>query len=171
MRKEPQEPWRTRRPQERDIEQSAPTHARHTHCAFRRLGTTANQRYDVPWDWLWEACQVARVCWGTHCEKFCSEGGPHYQIDQSARNQLECDQVQRAPEKSSSSCHQTSNNQTLFTSLEISLGILSWAVLCWSSGGLCHVRRSVWGFMWEEKVWLAIACIRPVGQLQVDTQG
>ncbi len=27
----------------RDVEQSAPTHARHTRCASRQLGTTANQ--------------------------------------------------------------------------------------------------------------------------------
>jgi hypothetical protein len=47
MRKEPQEPWKTRRPQERDVEQSAPTHARHTHCTSRQLGTTADRRYDV----------------------------------------------------------------------------------------------------------------------------
>ncbi len=70
MRKEPQEPWRTRRPQERDVEQSAPTHAHHTHCASRQLGTTANQRYDVPRDWLWEACQMARVRWVTHRKGF-----------------------------------------------------------------------------------------------------
>ncbi len=27
----------------RDVEQTAPTHAHHTHCASRQLGTTANQ--------------------------------------------------------------------------------------------------------------------------------
>ncbi len=48
MRKEPQEPWRTRRPQDRDVEQSAPTHASHTHCTPRQLGTTVDWRYDVP---------------------------------------------------------------------------------------------------------------------------
>ena len=36
----------------RDVEQSAPTHVRHTHCTSRQLGTTADQKYDVPWDWL-----------------------------------------------------------------------------------------------------------------------
>ncbi len=115
MRKEPQEPWRTRRLWERDVEQSALTHARHTHCASRQLGTTADRRYDVPQDWLWEACQMARVCKGTLCEGFCSKEGPLYWVDQSARNQLERNHVQRAPEKSSRSCHQTSNNQPLFT--------------------------------------------------------
>jgi hypothetical protein len=32
-----------------DVEQSALTHARHTHCASRQLGTTANGRCDIPW--------------------------------------------------------------------------------------------------------------------------
>jgi hypothetical protein len=151
MRKGPRESWRTRRLQERDIEQSAPTHARHTHCTFRWLGTTADRRYDVPWDWLRGACQMARVRWGAHCKGFCSKGGLHYPIDQSARNQLERDQVQRAPEKSSSSCCQTSNNQPLFTSLEISLGFLSQAVLHWLSGGLCHARKCQFEDLCEKK--------------------
>ncbi len=157
-RKEPQEPWRTRRPLERDVEQSAPTHVHHTHCTSRQLGTTANQRYDVPPDWLWEACQMARVRWGTLCKGFCNKEGPHYQMEQSARNYLERDQVQGAPEKSSRSCRQTSNNQPLFASLEIPWGFLSWAVLCWLSGGLCHARKWQLGnFAWEKKVWFAIA--------------
>ncbi len=141
MRKEPQEPWRTRRPWERDVEQSALTHARHTHCASRQLGTTADQRYDVPWDWLQEACQLAWVHWGTRCEGFRSKEGPHYQIDQSARDQLERDPVWGAPEKLSRTCHHTSNNQTLFMSLEIPRGFLSQAVLHWLSWGLCHARK------------------------------
>ncbi len=119
MSKEPQEPLRTRRPQERDVEPSALTHAHHTHYASRQLGTTANWRYDVPWDWLQKACRMARAHWGNHCEGFCSKEDLHYRMEQSARNQQERHQVQRAPEKSSRSCHQTSNNQSLFTSLEI----------------------------------------------------
>ncbi len=95
----------------RDVEQSALTHVRHTHCASSELGTTANRRCDVPRDWLWEACHMARICWGTRCKRFCSKECPHYWMEWSARNHLERDQVQRAPEKSSSSCHQTSNNQ------------------------------------------------------------
>ncbi len=81
MSKKPQEPWRSRWPQERDLEQSAPTHARHTHCASRQLGTTAIWRYDIPRDWLWDACQVARVLWGTCCKGFFSKEGQHYQIE------------------------------------------------------------------------------------------
>ncbi len=160
MRKEPQKPWRTRRPWERDVEKSAPAHVRHTHCASRQLGTTADRRYDVPRDWLQEACKMARVCWGTHCKGFCSEEGLHYQMEQSVtRNHLERDQVQRAPEKLSRSCHQTSNNQpSLFMSSEISWGFLPQAVLRWLSGGFCHMRKCLFGnFAWEEKVWFAIA--------------
>jgi hypothetical protein len=66
----PQESWRSRWPQERDVEQSAPTHARHTHCTSRQLGTTAERRHDVPRDWLPDACQMARVHWGTRCNDF-----------------------------------------------------------------------------------------------------
>ncbi len=141
MSKVPQEPWRSRWLQERDVEQSAPTHACHTHCASRQLGTTANWRYDVPCDWLQDACQMARVRWGTSCKGFCSEEGPHYWIEPSSRNQLERDQVQRALGKLSRSCCQTSNNQPWFMSLEIPWGFLAWAVLCWLSGGLCHGRK------------------------------
>jgi hypothetical protein len=94
-----------------DVERSAPTHMHHTHCIPMQLGTTANWRYDVHCDWLQEACQMARVHWGTHCKEFCSEEGPHYWMEQSARNHLERNQVQRVPEKLSSSCCQTSNNQ------------------------------------------------------------
>ncbi len=105
MSKMPQEPQRSRWPQERDVEQSAPTHARHTHCATRQLGSTANQRYDVPWDWFREACQIARVHWGICCKEFCSKEGLHYWIEQSSWNQLECNQVQRALGKLSRSWH------------------------------------------------------------------
>ncbi len=139
--KTPQEPWRLRWPWERDVEWSAPTHVRHTHCASWQLGTTANRRYEVPWDWLQDSCQMARVRWGTRCKWFCSKEGLHYHIEWSARNQLERDQVQRALGKSSRSCCQTSNNQPWFTSLEIPWGFLAWAVLLWLSVGLCHARK------------------------------
>ncbi len=89
---EPQEPQRW--PRERVAEWSALTNARHAHCAPRQLGTTANQRYDVPWDWLWDACQLAREHWGTCGKGFCSKEGPHYCMERSARNPLGRDQVQ-----------------------------------------------------------------------------
>ncbi len=69
MSKMPREPWRSRLPWEWDIEQSASTHVRHTHCTSRQLGTTANQRYGIPQDQLWEACQMARVYWGTQARR------------------------------------------------------------------------------------------------------
>ncbi len=141
MSKTPQEPWRSRWPQERDVERSAPTHACHTHCASRQLGTTADWSYDVPWDWLGDACQMARVRWGTRCEGFCSKEGQHDQIERCARKQLECNQVQRALGKLSRSCHQTSNNQPWFMTLKIPWGFLAWAVLRWLSGSLCHARK------------------------------
>jgi hypothetical protein len=43
-------------------------------------------RYDVPRDWLWDACHMAGVHWGSRCEGFCSKEGPHYCVEQSARN-------------------------------------------------------------------------------------
>ncbi len=111
MRKSLRNPEEQADRKKRDIEQPALTHAHHTHCASSQLGTTADQRCDVPRDWLQEACHMARVRWGTRCKGFHSKEGLHYWMEWSARNHLEHDQVQRAPEKSSSSCHQTSNNQ------------------------------------------------------------
>jgi hypothetical protein len=111
----PQEPWRSRWLQEKDTKQSASTHVHHAHCAPSQLGTTANQRYGVSRDWLWDVCQLARVCWGTHCRGFCSKEGLHYCIEWSTRNPLERDQVQRALGKLSRSCHQTNNNEPWYT--------------------------------------------------------
>ncbi len=42
------------------------------------------QRYDVLWEWLWDACHMAGVRWGSRCEGFRSEEGPHYCLEQSA---------------------------------------------------------------------------------------
>ncbi len=154
----PQERLRSRWLQERDIEQSAPTHVCHIHCTSRQLGTTANQRYDVPWDWLWDACEMARVCQGNHCKGFRSKEGLHYQIERSARSPLEHKQVQRVIGKLSRRCCQTSNNQPLFMSLEIPWGFLARAVLRWLSRGLCHTRKCQFkDFEWREKVWFAFA--------------
>ncbi len=155
----PQEPWRSRWLQEKDVEQSSLTHARHTHCTSRQLGTTANQRCDVPWDWLRDACQMARVRWGTRCKGFYCKEGQHYWTEQSARNTLESKQVQRALGKSSRSCHQTSNNQPLFTSLEIPWGFLAQAVLRWLSGDLCHVRKYQFEDFWVRRK--GMICNRP----------
>ncbi len=94
---------------------------------------------------------MARVHWGTCCEGFCSKEGPLYPIEWSAWNQLECNQLQRALGKLSRSCHQTSNNQPWFTSLEIPWGFLSRAVLHWFNGGLCHARKCQFEDLCEKK--------------------
>ncbi len=154
----PQEPWRSRWPRERDVEQSALTHARCTQCISRQLGTTADWRCGVPRDWLEDACQMVRVHWETRHKGFCCKEGPHYWIERSARNPRERGQVQRALGKLSRSCRQTSNNQPWFTSLEIPWGFLAWAVLRWLSRGLCHARQCQFeDFEREEKVWFVIA--------------
>ncbi len=89
--------------------------------------------------------------------RFCCKEGSHYCIEQSARNPLEREQVQRAIEKSSGSYCQTSNNKLLFTSLEIPWGFLAQAVLHCLSRGLCQAKKCQFeDFMWEEKVWFAI---------------
>ncbi len=75
------------------------------------VGYYSQSKYDVPRDWLREACHMARVRWETRCKGFCSKEGLHYWMEQSVRNQLERDQVQRALEKLSDSCLQSSNNQ------------------------------------------------------------
>ncbi len=56
------------------------------HGASEALGTAVAQRYDIPQDWLWDACHMAGVNWGSHCKGFCSEKGPHYCFEQSAKN-------------------------------------------------------------------------------------
>ncbi len=135
------EPWRSSWLWERDTEQSASTNGCHTRCTSRQLGTMAAQRYDVPRGWLWDAYLLARVCWGTCCEGFCSKEHLHYCIRWCTRNPLEQDQVQRMLERFSRSCNRTSNNQPRFTSMEIPWGFLAQPVLCRLSWGLCHVRK------------------------------
>ncbi len=71
---------------------------------FYAVGYYSQSKYDVPWDWLWEACHMARVHWEARCKVFCSKEGPHYRTERSVRNQLERDQVQRVLEKLSGSC-------------------------------------------------------------------
>ncbi len=79
--------------QERDTEWSAPTILRHIHGASVLLGTTVAQRYDIPQNWLWDACHMARVHWGTRCKGFHSKECLHYWFERSTRNSLERDQA------------------------------------------------------------------------------
>ncbi len=76
-------PWRM---WEKDAEWSALTIAHCIHGASEPLGMTVAQIYDIPWDWLWDACHMAGVRWGTRCKGFCSKEGPHYCSERSARN-------------------------------------------------------------------------------------
>jgi hypothetical protein len=43
-------------------------------------------RYDVPRDWLWDACHMAGVRWWSRCKGFHSEEGTHYCVRRHARN-------------------------------------------------------------------------------------
>ncbi len=52
---------------------------------FCAVGDIVTQRYDVLWNWLWDACHMAGVRWGSRCKGFRSEEGPHYRLEQSAR--------------------------------------------------------------------------------------
>ncbi len=52
---------------------------------FSAVGDVVAQRCDVLRDWLWDACHMVGVRWRSGCEGFCSEEGPHYCFDQSAR--------------------------------------------------------------------------------------
>ncbi len=58
-----------------------PSHPRR----FCAVGDVVAQRSDVLRDWLWDACHMAGVHWGSRCEAFCSKEGPHYHHEQSAR--------------------------------------------------------------------------------------
>ncbi len=100
---------------------------------------------------------MARVHWEACCEGFCSKEGPHYWIEKNARNQMERNQVQRAPEKSLGSCRQTSNNQP-YSRVWKSLGDSFPRLYCIDLVELMsHKKMSVWGFRREKKVWFAIA--------------
>jgi hypothetical protein len=52
---------------------------------FCAVGDVVAQRCDLLRDWLWDACHMAGVRWGSHCKWFCSEKGPYYCLEQSAR--------------------------------------------------------------------------------------
>ncbi len=52
---------------------------------------------------------------------------------------------------------QGTQQSTLFTSLEIPLGFLTWAVLHSLAELMSHKKVSVWGFLWVRKVWFAFA--------------
>ncbi len=65
----------------------------HPWC-FCAVGDVVAQRYDIPWDWLWDACHMAGVHWGSCSKGFCSKEA-HTIASSKARG----------------SCHKTSDNQ------------------------------------------------------------
>jgi hypothetical protein len=148
---EPQQPWRTEKGMLSDQPQLTcvtPT--------VLQVGTTANQWYDVTWDWLLDACHMAGVCWGFRCEGFCSKEGLHYCFEQSARNPLECDQVQiklgNIPE---AVIGQATINLILKFGNPLRIPYPSYTALL---SGACVTWESwAWGFLWGRKVWLAFA--------------
>ncbi len=106
----PQEPTRTSWPQEKGLEKSALTHARHTHCTTICLGTANRSMTFFRTDF------EKRAMWQGSIEKpavkvFVARKVRTNAFWQSVRNQLECKQVQRALEKASGSCLLTSNNE------------------------------------------------------------
>ncbi len=101
--------------------------------ALEALITT--QRYDVPQDWLWDACHMAGVRWGSRCKGFCSKEGLHYHVTQSARN----------------------ITINLIHELEIPWGFHTQAVLHSSAGLMSREKVLVRQFLWGRKVWFAFA--------------
>jgi hypothetical protein len=93
------------------------------------------QRYDVPQDWLWDACHMAGVRWGFCCKGFCSKEGPHYHFTRSTR----------------------SITINLIQELEIPWGFHTRAVLFSSVGRMSCKKVLVRGFLWVRKVWFTFA--------------
>ncbi len=93
------------------------------------------RRYDIPRDWLWDACHMAGVHWGSRCKGFCSKEGLHYHFEWSARNP-------------------TIN---LIHEFEIPRGFYTWAVPRSFAGLMSRKKVSLWGFLWVRKVWFAFA--------------
>ncbi len=53
---------------------------------FWAVGDDSRSKIWRPSDWLWDACHMAGVRWGSRCKGFCSKEGPHYCFEQSKRN-------------------------------------------------------------------------------------
>ncbi len=85
---------RTLKTWERDAEWSAPTIARQIHGVSLPLGTKIAQRYDVPWDWLWDD-----AIWQGYVE------------DPAAKDFVARKARTIALSKAQGSCYWTSNNQ------------------------------------------------------------
>ncbi len=104
---------------------------------FCAVGKVVAQRCDVLCDWLWDACHMAGVRWRSRCEGFCSKEGPHYCFEQSARK-LSSDK-----------------QQSTYSRVWISLWWFhTQAVLCSLAKPHSRKKVSVWGFLWERKIWI-----------------
>jgi hypothetical protein len=66
------------------------SHPRH----FCAVGDVVTQRYDVLCDWLWDACHMAGVHWGSRCKAFVARKTQSIAVI-----------------KARGSCHKTSDNQ------------------------------------------------------------
>ncbi len=121
--------------QERDTEWSALTIAHHIHGASKPLETTVAQRYGVPWDWLWDACYMAGVRWGSCCKDFVASKARTIALSKAWGTW----------------------QSTLFMSLEIPWGFLTRAVLCSLAGLMSRKKVLVWEFLWVRKVWFTFA--------------
>ncbi len=134
------EPWRT---QERDAEWSAPTIVLHIHGTSESLGMTVAWRYDILRDWLWDACHMAGVRWGSCWEGFCSKEGLQFVARKACTIAL--------------SEARGTRQSTLFTCLKTPWGFLTQAVLHSLAGLMSRKKVSVWGFLWVRKVWFVFA--------------
>ncbi len=61
---------------------------------FCAVGDVVAQRYDILCDWLWDACHMAGVCWGSCCGAFVARKACTIAVS-----------------KARGSCHKTSDNQ------------------------------------------------------------
>ncbi len=94
----------------------------HPWC-FCAVGDKVTQRCDVLCDWLWDACHMAGVRWRSRCKGFCSEEGPHYCFEQSARK-LSSDK-----------------QQSTYSQVWISVGDSIPGLYCVAWRSLTHVRK------------------------------
>ncbi len=101
---------------------------------FTRLRSPAKSTSSV-------SAWILRMMWchehkpqGTCCKGFCSKEGPHYCIERKLEESNRTWSSAKSTWESSRNCHRTSNNQPLFTSLEIPWGFLTQALLCYLAG-------------------------------------
>ncbi len=110
--------------------------ASHPRC-FCAVGDVVAPRYDVLCDWLWDACHMAGVRWGSAAKDF---------VARKART--------IALSKAQGSCHKKSNNQPYLRVWKSPWGLHTRAVLRSLARPRSCKKVSVRGFLWERKVWI-----------------